>query len=310
MRKKHIRSSLLTATYLFVGSAIAARASVTVDGSISPSEGYGGPVTTQTINTGFGDSTVGDGTSNGGSELDAAYGVVQGGNLNLFLSGNFESNGNHVNVFVSDGRAGQSSLNVPSTGTLQATNGSVFSPGFQATYATDINDYAGTDYVEEYLYAGPGALSGGYVGSFSLAGGIGTGMPGVTTIGWNDTNAAGVNGNSGTAATGADADAVTTGLELSIPLSVLGNPAPGSSLLVLADVNGGGDSYLSNQFLPGLPVGTGNLGGGGPFTGPNSGTFNFSNTPGEYFAVAVPEPTSIAVLGGAVVMLCSRRRKA
>jgi hypothetical protein len=219
MRKTHIRSSLLAASCLLVGSAIAARASVTVDGSISPSEGYGGPITTQTINTGFGDSTVGDGTSGGGSELDAAYGVVQGGNLNLFLSGNFESNGNHVNVFISDGRAGQSSLNVPATGTLQAMNGSVFSPGFQATYATDINDFSGTDYVEEYLYGGPGTLTGGFIGQFSLTGGIGTGMPGVTTIGWNDTNAAGVNGNSGTAANGAAADAVTTGLELSIPAS-------------------------------------------------------------------------------------------
>jgi len=234
------------------------------------------------------------------SELDAAYGVVQGGNLYLFLSGNFESNGNHVNVFVSDGRPGESTLSVPATGTLQTMNGSVFSPGFQATYATDINDYAGTDYVEEYTYAGPGALTGGYIGSFSLTGGVGTGMPGVATIGWNDTNAAGVNGNAGTAADPNAANAVTTGLELAIPLSVLGNPAAGSNIMVLADINGGGDSYLSNQFLPGLPVGTGNLG---------TSTFNFGSTPGEYFTVAVPEPMSISVLAGAVVMLCSRRRR-
>ncbi len=75
------------------------------------------------------------------------------------------------------------------------------------------------------------------------------------------------------------------------------------TILVLADINGGGDSYLSNQFLPGLPVGTGNVGGGGPFTGANNGSFNFGNTPGEYFAVTVPEPASIGLLGGA--MSCS-----
>ena len=55
-------------------------------------------------------------------------------------------------------------------------------------------------------------------------------------------------------------------MEVYIPLSLLGNPA--GPILVMADVNGGGDSYLANQFLPGLTVGTGNVGGGGPFTGP------------------------------------------
>jgi len=97
---------------------------------------------------------------------------------------------------------------------------------------------------------------------------------------------AGVNSNSGTAASAAAADAVTTGMEVSIPLSALGGS--GGPFLVLADVNGGGDSYLSNQFLPGLPVGTGNVGGGGPFTGPSSGAFNFGTTPGEFFVVSVP----------------------
>ena len=275
---------------------------------------YGGPLTTQTINTGFGDSTVGDGTSNGGSELDAAYGVISGGNLNVFLAGNFESNGNHVNVFVHDGRPGQNVLNLPATASMAAMNGSAFSPGFQATYALDVNDYQGTDYVEEYAFAGPGTLAGGYVGSIPVPGGIGSGIasggsfPAYSTIAWNDTNAAGVNGNTGTAANPAAADAVMTGMEVSIPLSILGNPS--GPLMVLADINGGGNGYLSNQFLPGLPVGTGNVGGGGPFTGPNSGTFNFSNTPGEYFTVAVPEPASMSLLGGAVMMLCARRRKA
>ncbi|HEX4052994.1 MAG TPA: PEP-CTERM sorting domain-containing protein [Tepidisphaeraceae bacterium] len=300
MRKKLVRSSLVAAACVAAGITVGARGGVVVDGTINGAEGYGGPIATQTVNTGFGDSTVGDGTSGGGSELDAAYGVVQNGNLYVFLSGNVEDNGNHVNLFISDGRAGQSTLSVPATGTLQAMNGSVFSPGFQATYAMDINDYLETDYVEEYTYSGPGALSGGYIGSIPVAGGIGTGTPGIATIGWNDTNAAGVNGNAGTAADPVAADAVTTGMEVAIPLSALGNPANGTSILVLADINGGGDTYLSNQFLPGLPVGTGNLG---------TQTFNFGGTPGEYFAITVPEPASIAVLGGAVLMLFSRRRR-
>jgi hypothetical protein len=90
-------------------------------------------------------------------------------------------------------------------------------------------------------------------------------------------------------------------MELQIPLNMIGNPA--GAVMVMADINGGGDSYLSNQFLPGLPVGSGNVG--------SPGSFNFSSTPGEYFTV-VPEPSSISLvvvgLLGAITMV--RRRKA
>lgn len=278
----------------------------TVDGTLEAV--YGSPLATQTIDTGFGDSTVGDGTSAGGSELDAAYGLISGGNLYLFLAGNFEYNGNHVNIFISGGQPGQNTLAVPTTATLQAMNGSVFSPGFQATYAIDLNDYAGVAYVEEYSLSG--SPSGGYVGSFGLTGGIGTGSPGGSILyGLNNSNGAGVNGNTGTAANAAAANAVFTGLELAVPLSVLG--WAGGNINVLADINGGGDSYLSNQFLPGLAVGTGNVGGGGPYTGPNSGTFNFANTPGEYFTVSVPEPSTLALFGlsGLMATRLIRRRK-
>jgi hypothetical protein len=289
-----------------LGFGTIGRAQVVADGTLSPSEGYNLEAT-QTINTGFGDSTVGDGTSGGGSELDAAYGVISGGNLNIFLAGNFEDNGNHVNLFVDDGRVGQSVLALPGGDTMSTMNGSVFSPGFQATYALDANDYTGTTYVEEYTLTAPGMLSGGYVGAIGLTGGIGSGTPGVATIGWNDTHVSTM-GTPNAATNQAAADAVTTGMEVSIPLSALGGT--GGPFLVLADVNGGGDSYLSNQFLPGLPVGTGNVGGGGPFTGPSSGAFNFGATPGEYFVVSVPEPASMSLVGGAIMMLCARRRKA
>jgi hypothetical protein len=287
--------ALAAASALAMGAS--ARATITVDGTLDAD--YGSALATQTVNTGFGDSTIGDGTSGGGSELDAGYGIIQGGNLDIFLSGNFESNGNHANVFISDGRAGQSTLAVPTTGTMQAMNGSTFSPGFQATYALDLNDFSGTAYVEEYSLTG--TPSGGFVGSIGLTGGIGTGSPGGTIVyGFNDTNAAGVNGNTGTAANPVAADAVTTGLEISIPLSLLGNPSGGIS--VLADINGGGDTFLSNQFLPGLPVGTGNLG--------NSGVFNFASTPGEFSAVGVPEPTTMGLFAGAMALLAARRRHA
>ncbi len=117
-------------------------------------------------------------------------------------------------------------------------------------------------------------------------------------------------GAAGTALSGATSGAnTTTGLELAIPLSVLG--WTGGNIEVLADINGTGDAYLSNQFLPGLPDGTGNLGGGGPYSGPSAGAFNFANTPGEYFTVVVPEPSTLALFGlsGLMTLRIFRRRK-
>jgi len=296
-RRRHLLKNFFLAGALAGAATLAAHAQITVDGTLDAA--YGSALAVQTINTGFGDSTVGDGTSNGGSELDAGYGLISGGNLNVFLAGNFQNNGNHVNVFISDGRAGQSTLAVPTTGTLQAMNGSVFSPGFQATYALDLNDYTSTLYAEEYSLTG--TPSGGYVGAVGLTGGIGSGIPGPNGIayGFNNLNAAGVNGVTGTAANQTAAAAVTTGLEISIPLADLGNPT--GPVDVLADINGGGDTYLSNQLLPGLPVSSGNLG---------TSTFNFGSTPGQFFVVPAPEPGTLALgaLSG-LALLAVRRRK-
>jgi len=282
---------------LFVSSIVAC-AAMAVYGQITGNLGttgvsYGSPLALQSINTGFGDAG-GNNDSQGGSEMDAAYGTINGSYLYLFLAGNYENNGNHVNVFLDGGAAGQSTLNVPATATLQAMNGSVFSPAggneaaFQCTWAWDVNDYAGTWYTEEYIYNGPGSLAGGYVGAVpETSTGIapqslpsGGGYPAYTQLAVNNNHASSM-GATGGAYSGPYA---TTGLELQIPLSVIGYT--GGSILVLADVNGGGDNYLSNQFLPELPLGYGNLA---------SAEFNFSSTPSEYFVV-VPEPSSIALV--------------
>ncbi len=280
-----------------------------LNGTVSPSF-YGSPLAIQTINTGFGNAG-GGADSAGGSELDAAYGAISGGNLYLFLAGNTENNGNHLNVFIAGGAAGgQNVLNAPTGNTMgPAMNGSVFSPGFNATFAFDVNDYSGTLYSEEYNLI---ANTGGYVGSLANSGtGIYAGSDGgVTSIYLNNNNASTM-GASGAALSGATSGAnTTTGYELVIPLSAIGYG--GGNIMVLADINGGSDGYLANQFLPGLPVGTGNVGGGGPYTGSSGSQFNFSGTPGEYFTVAgVPEPVSMAFLGfsGLATLLAIRRRK-
>ena len=294
--KRKLGFAPLAGAMCVLGVTGAASAAISIDGSLDAA--YGGPLATQTVNTGFGDSTVGDGTSTGGSELDAAYGVVSGGNLNLFLAGNFENNGNHVNIFIADGRAGQSTLNA-SGGPLNGANGMTFPAGFSATYAIDANDFSNTVYFDTFDLIGN---TSGYAGGISLTGGIGNGsLAGGVFAGINNTNAAGVNGNAGTAADPFAADAVATGLEISIPLSTLGNPT--GPIQVIADINGGGDNYLSNQFLGGLPVGTGNL------ASPGSVNLNGLVTP---FVVGVPEPTGavfVGLAGGTFLLLSGRSRR-
>jgi autotransporter-associated beta strand protein len=240
---------------------------------------YGAPLSIQTINTGFGDSTSGDGTSGGGSELDAAYGTIANNTLFLFFSGNFQNNGNRLDIFLADGRAGgQNTLSAnTANGTLSKMNGSVFSPGFNATYAIDANVSGTSFFVDQYdLTTG----AGNFFGSLPMTGGITSNQNfhGLA-FGVNNTNAAGVNKDQGTAADQNAATAVATGIEIGIPLTSLGSPSSGN-ILVMADINGSKDDFLSNQFLPGLAVGTNNLG--------NNGVFNLSSTPNEYFSIPVP----------------------
>ena len=261
--------SLCVGGLALTGIAAQGLAQVAVTGNLSTTPvNYGanvpgtGALATQTINTSFGDSNY-TGTPNGpdanGSELDAAYGVVQNGNLDLFFAGNYENNGNHLAVFIDDGAmsggspSGQNTLNISSGWTAAGMNNSVFSSGFYADLLLDANDYQGQMYVDQYNL-NPTGSTNSYLGSVSLTAGIGHGSLGGIGFGLNNSNTAGVTGDvNGGAATASDAQAVGTGIEISIPMSALGNP---TNIKVLAAVNGGNDAFMSNQFLPGLPAGT------------------------------------------------------
>jgi len=102
------------------------------------------------------------------------------------------------------------------------------------------------------------------------------------TTGWGDAGPANPCDPSGT---GGDPAAVTKGVEFKIPRSQLGGAA--TNIRVLAFINGGGHDYASNQFLPGLPASTNNLGGDGAgnFTG-NVGGLNLTNFAGNQFISA------------------------
>jgi len=243
---------------------------------------YGSPYALQTINTGFGDASA-NSDSTGGSELDANYGVISGGYLYLFLAGNYENNGNHALTFIQTSSGGQSTLNISGGWTASAMNGSMFSPGFAPTLLVDANDYEGTLYTDQYVLNAGGSVNN-YLGSIPASS---TGIYPDTTLG-NITLALNNNNGSSMGATGGaySGPYATTGLEMAIPLALYG--WTGGPVEVMEAINGGNDGYMSNQFLPGLPVGTGNLGNPSP-------QFNFSSTANEFYTV-VPEPSSIALV--------------
>jgi glycosidase len=293
MRIKHFPTIRILFLLWALGRlAIIAGAQVSVDGTLNYSEGYGSPLATQTINTGFGDNNSDtSGNSSGGSELDTVYGVVYNGCLYLFVSGNVQANGNNINIFIADGQSGgQHVLEIGGSSGETTMNGSTFSPGFAPNLMLTFTNSAMVLSVDEAVLSG-GSGSESRLGNVMLTGGIGNaqnlGGSGIS-VGFNNINTAGVNGSSGTTANGAYANEVTTGLELGIPLSLLGNPT--NAIKILVDINGADFAYLSNQFVPGLPIGTGNLGAGGTY-GPGGGVFNFSSTSGEYLNVSIGPPS-------------------
>jgi glycosidase len=266
---------------MFIGSfcASACAQPYSINGSYDPA--FGGAIAVQTDATGFGLNE---------SELDAAYGLIADGNLYLFFSGNLQNNGNNVNIFIA-GAGGQSTLNAVSSNDLGANNlsvmnGSQFSSGFLATYAFNINNDGNTLTISQYDLLNNtsvhtlGTLT---ISANIVANGI---VDNSVVVGFNNNN---------TESQAADVGTGSTGLELAIPLSLLGSPT--GPIKVLADINGSAEGYLSNQFFPGLPGETGNLGGGGPYSAVNGDGFDFSSTPGEYLTVPVSALPVLTVNG-------------
>lgn len=318
-----------SAVALFIAAG-AVRAQPIVDGTRDAL--YGAPVVVQSIQTGFGDANPPGET--GGSELDAAYARVQGGRLYLMLTGNQAPNGNRLEVFIDSVVGGENVL----TGTprydvfggsgwsSQNMGGMTFDAGFSADY---------------HLYSSWSAVSGPYSagfvnrqggGAMMVPGSFGTGnnAVGLVSSGMvaagnvgpnasgtalsqsllfaiNDNNAGGVTAGTGPANQAAAA-AVTTGMEFSIALADLGNPAV---IRIAAMMNNGDHNYLSNQVLGGLPAGSVNLGGDGSggFTGSLAGV-NFNNFAGlQYFEIVVPAPGMGAFIGLVGLVAVGRRRR-
>ncbi len=310
----------------------------TVDGTRDAE--YGPPIVVQAVETQFGDAAPPGAL--GGSELDAAYATIVGNRLYLMFTGNQEPNFNKLEVFIDSVPGGENTLNnVPQydffTGSgwnSQNLGGLTFDTPFTADYhllsawggggtgpyeVSFVNRNGGA----AAMIPGSAEASGPAVGLIATglipAGDVGPNASGTALtqnlqFAINDNNTAGVTGGTA-AANAAAAAAVTTGMEFSIDLADLGNPAINTTIRIAAMIDNGDHNYLSNQILGPLTPPQGNLGGDGSggFTGTLSGV-NFNQFAGaQYFEIRViPEPSTIVLAGLALLAAAgiSRRLRA
>jgi len=223
---------------------------------------YGEPIAVQNTLTGFGDASLGETGWTNGSELDVAFAFVDldNGLLYLLLAGNLESNFNKLEVFIDANIGGQNQLRgdnpdvdfngLNRMGYLDKTQpGLKFDEGFFASFwfSATCGD---TDGLFAY-YANAAQILPEGGGSGAWLGTCGDGETIFSALGINtsidNSNVAGVTG----APTGTGSGAgVTTGIEVAIPLSLLGYVK--GPIKVCAFINGGGHDYVSNQFLNGV----------------------------------------------------------
>lgn len=123
----------------------------------------------------------------------------------------------------------------------------------------------------KWIQTNPTAFGDNNAGSQPPCAGFGGGI----RIAIDNSNVAGVTGGTGPSS-GAG---VTTGVEIAIPLSQLGNPT--GAIRIAGFINGGGHDFLSNQVIGSLPDGFGNLG--------EPRNVDFSAYDGDQF-VTVPAP--------------------
>ncbi|HEX6961786.1 MAG TPA: PEP-CTERM sorting domain-containing protein [Lacipirellula sp.] len=295
---------------LFLVGLMAAPASaqIVVDGTRDAA--YGGPLAVQTVQTQFGDANP-----NGGSELDAGYGLLSPGLLNLMLTGNIEANFNKLEIFIDSKAGGQSVFDSSGNDNAQNMDGLVFDNGFTADYHIIVrrgSDGGGPKFDLDFADLGAQSASGYFDilvgGGDSGIGATGTGVNALPiAVAYDNSNTAGVTGGTA-AADQTAAAAVTTGLELAIALSDL--DYAGGPIRVMAGQNNGDHNYWSNQFLGGLAAPQGNLGGDGAggFTG--EGAIDFTTLAGDQFFTIIPEPSTLALAGlSALGVVASRIRR-
>jgi hypothetical protein len=235
--------------------ATAALLHAQVDGRNIPSK-YGAPLASQTNYTGFGDHVEG---VDYGSELNQLFVRCVNGVLYIGVTGNLEGNGNAIHFYFDTGRSTSNSFSLTTdciNCSVQGMSGVLFD--HNPDYVLGVNrfdDRQGNDNIYIDLHDVVNNEST-YLGAVAVGSGEGT-VNGGVKAGFDNSNVQGVADNPNAVG---DPATATTGLEVAIPLSVLGNPRGEIKLLVL--LTGGADlgdpcrgTYLSNQSLPAMNIG-------------------------------------------------------
>ena len=283
----------------FILSASPVRAVPVVDGTKDVA--YGAALAVQTVQTQFGDNL---------SEWNAGYATIDSGRLFLMLTGNIEDNFNKLEIFIDSKAGGQGVFDSADNDNAANMDGLVFDTGFTADYhlilrrgASEFNlDFA--DLVAGTFSSYIGLFGGASVGVAST----GTGINGSAIgVGYNNSNVAGILGGIG-AADQTAAQAVMTGLELSIALADLG--ATGD-IRVMVGQNNSNHNFWSNQFLGGLEAPQGNLGGDGLGNFDGFGDINMTNFAGnQFFTIeSVPIPPALWLFGSGILGLIGVARR-
>ena len=258
-------------------SSSAALGLLIVDGTLDA--GYGDAVATQTVNTAWEDNL---------DELDAAYAYVQNDRLFLMITGNMNTNWSKYNIFIDSTDAVTTNLfEAAGNNTATNMNGLVFDEGFSPDYhmSLRLGEWAGdyelnldwedlsTKAISWHQNLLEGSLDGtGYMGP-------GDANSNAMAIAYDSSNTNGLVFGTG-AASVPDVLAVTSGLELSIALSDIGNPYGEIRVAVMV----AGEPYdpVSNQILGGLTPVQDALGA--------ASTVDFNAYAGEQFFSFVGKP--------------------
>jgi hypothetical protein len=309
-----MRSFLIT---WVAGMAVGTACAATTDGRQIPTDFAGQLIAAQSIGTAFGNDTNPSQSLGGGSELNAMYvnPDIASGRLRLGITGNLEDidndiNGNGIIIYLDTRSGGENILDsnggFSNTGAryVPAMEGTRFDAGFAPDMAIVVNS-AGAGFGEYFVdtidfasntrsYRGRGVLGGG---TGSLTGGLNTSN---WLIAFDNSNTAGVGAFVPGAADGLALTA-TSGLELDLAAADLGL-ATGWTLGIQIMISGGNfPSYLSNQNLPSLPIGTNNLA---------QAPVDYRSFAGDQFSrvTVVPAPFT-GMLGLAAAMGFAARRR-
>ncbi len=265
---------------------------------------YGAPLWVQNIGTGFGNNDNPDALDANGSELNALYGSISGGTLNLGFAGNLHGF-NKLNIVLDFMAGGQNTLS--GLANLGNLSGLTFDSGFEANAVLSFTSgFGGSGGVEWYVDGSLTDGTGGFLGGGPVAGPLDVNLGGANASFFNNnSNIAGV-ANLGEPFT-SDPASVVTGLEFSIDLAALGWDGV-TPINIAGWINGSNNDFMSNQVIGGLPEGTGNLGGDGAgnFTG-NVGGIDFNQFEGLQY-VTIPTPGTIGLVGLAGLAAIRRRR--